>query len=191
MRGLIRFRRLVFIGPGVRIRGASRLSIGKGTTLERGVRLDCFGKHPLVLGQRAKLGAMSIVSVTSHLSRLGVGCQIGDDSSLGEYCYLGASGGIRIGNDVIMGQFISFHSQEHLFGDPEALIRSQGTTEKGIDIGDDCWIGARVTFLDGSIVGAHSVVAAGAVVRGEFPAHSVIAGIPARIVSSRKSDRDN
>jgi acetyltransferase-like isoleucine patch superfamily enzyme len=53
-------------------------------------------------------------------------------------------------------------------------IRDQGVEEKGIVIGDDVWIGAKATILDGSNIGDQSIVAAGAVVIGIFPPGSVI-----------------
>ncbi len=51
-----------------------------------------------------------------------------------------------------------------------------------IRIGDNVWIGARATLLPGTEIGAGSVVAAGSVVKGTFPARSLIAGNPARVV---------
>jgi acetyltransferase-like isoleucine patch superfamily enzyme len=57
---------------------------------------------------------------------------------------------------------------------------------KGIVVGDDCWIGAKVTFLDGAHVGKGSVIAAGAVVRGEIPPYSIAVGVPARVIKFRK-----
>ena len=47
-------------------------------------------------------------------------------------------------------------------------------------------MGAKVTFLDGTIIGNHCVVAAGAVVNGTYPDFSVIGGIPAKIIKSIK-----
>ncbi len=126
-----------------------------------------------------------MVSCTSHLSLFGDGFSIGADSGIGEYGSIGAAGGVTIGNNVIMGQFVSFHSQEHEFEDTDKPIRQQGTSQRGITVGDDCWIGARVTFLDGSHVAEGCVIAAGAVVRGEVPSYSVIAGTPARVVRRR------
>jgi acetyltransferase-like isoleucine patch superfamily enzyme len=113
---------------------------------------------------------------------MGQGFSIGARSGLGDFCHVGAAGGVTIGEDVIAGSYVSFHSQEHVYEDPTTPIRLQGTTEQGISIGDNCWLGARVTFLDGTRIGAGSIVAAGAVVKGEFPPRSIIAGIPAKVI---------
>ncbi len=64
-------------------------------------------------------------------------------------------------------------------------IREQGLTRKGIRVGKGCWIGAKVTLLDGSEVGDYCVVAAGAVVKDIFPSNCVIGGIPARIIRQK------
>ena len=55
---------------------------------------------------------------------------------------------------------------------------------KGIILGNNIWVGARVTFLDGCEVGDNCVVAAGAVVNGIFPANSVIGGVPAKVLKA-------
>jgi maltose O-acetyltransferase len=65
--------------------------------------------------------------------------------------------------------------------DPER--RLSGTPKMGkVVIEDNVWIGDRVTILKGSKIGKNSVVAAGAVVAGEFPANVVIGGVPARVI---------
>ena len=51
-------------------------------------------------------------------------------------------------------------------------------------IGNNIWIGAKVTLLDGSKVGDNSVIAAGAVVSGVFPNNVVIGGVPAKILKT-------
>jgi acetyltransferase-like isoleucine patch superfamily enzyme len=191
LRGEIRFRRLVFIGGNVKVRGKRHIHLGSGSTLEHGVVLDGYARGGLRIGARTRIGSFTTISCTSHLSLFGEGFSIGEDSGIGEFSYIGAAGQVTIGRNVIMGQYVSFHSQEHEFRDPATPIRQQGTTQRGITIGDDCWIGARVTFLDGSRVSEGCVVAAGAVVRGEIPAFSVIAGVPARVIGNRTSDTEN
>ena len=109
---------------------------------------------------------------------------MGNNSAIGDFTHFGASGGIEIGNDVIMGSYISFHSENHNFEDSTKLIREQGVTSKGIVIGNNVWVGAKVTFLDGAKVGNNSVVAAGALVNDSFPDNVVIGGIPARVIKT-------
>lgn len=180
--GLLRLQRFSFVSPKMRIENAANLSLGRYATLEENVVINAVASEAVKIGDRTKIGAYSRIIATAHLSQIGKGFSIGVDSGCGEFCYFGAVGGITIGDRVIMGQYVSFHSQEHSFVDTEKAIKHQGTTEKGILVGHDCWIGAKATILDGTIIGNHCVVAAGAVVKGEFPAYSVIGGVPAKII---------
>lgn len=189
LRGFLIGRPGAYIGPKVRIRPRRGVRVARGATIAEGCRIDGYGRIGVHLQERSRLGAYSRVAVTSHRTRLGSGFIMGRDSGCGEYCYFGSAGGITIGNDVIMGQFVSFHSQNHVHSDASTPIRLQGTTEQGIRIGNDCWIGAKATFLDGADVGDGCVVAAGAVVRGTFQGGSVIAGVPGRVIASRLDAR--
>lgn len=187
IRGLVRFRRSVFVAASVRVRGKRQIYLGRYATLESHVVVDGYSQEGVRIGARTKIGAYSVISCTSHLSVMGVGFSIGSDGSLGEFAYVGASGGVQVGDNVIMGQYVTFHSQEHVYADRSRLIRVQGVSQKGIRIGDDCWVGARVTFLDGTDVGDGCVVAAGSVVRGKVPPFSVVAGVPASVVGQRRN----
>lgn len=131
------------------------------------------------------IGPYSIIRA-SMLTHLGEGVSIGKQSSLDAYSYIGAGGGVFIGDCVIMGQHISFHAENHQYDRLDVSIRQQGITRLGIVIEDDCWVGSNVTFLDGAHVGRGCVIAAGTVVRGTIPEYSVVAGVPGRIVKSRK-----
>lgn len=180
--GGIFFRKIVFVSPSANFVGRRRLKIGSFTTFEKGCRVDGYSARVSVIGDRTKIGAYSIVSSTSHFSKMGVGFRIGSDCGISEYCYFGAAGGIEIGNDVIVGQYVSMHSQNHVFDDVNVKIRDQGVVSEGIVIGNNVWIGAKVTVLDGAVVGDNSVIAAGAVVSGSFPPGVVIGGVPARVI---------
>lgn len=183
--GLLRCRRLVFVAPSASIARAGSIRFGRFATVEPHARIDGYAKVPVEIGARTKIGSYTIISCTSHMSTLGRGVKIGADCGLSEYCYIGAAGGVEIGDAVIVGQYVSFHSQNHVFADPARRIRDQGVTSAGIVIGNDVWIGAKVTILDGSRVGDGSVIAAGAVVNGVFPPGAVLAGVPARVIKSR------
>ena len=182
LRGLFFNRSLIFIEKKVTILGKSRLNIGKYSTLCEFSKIDGYASNVVKTGERFKLGAYSIISCTSHLSKLGKGIQFGHDCGISEYCYFGSSGGILIGNSVIIGQYVSFHSEEHTFDNLSINIKEQGVTSQGIVVGNNVWIGAKATILDGSNIGNNCVVAAGAVVKGVFPNNCVIGGIPAKIL---------
>lgn len=184
IRGMMRLRKPVFVGSFVSLRGIRSSEIGRNCTLEHHSVIDGYGKRPLRIGDGTKIGAYSIISTTSHLSKIGVGFSIGADCGVSEYCYFGSAGGIIIGDNVIMGQFVSFHSQNHVFSDLNVPIRLQPVTSEGIVLGSNIWIGAKATILDGTVIGDNCVVAAGAVVRGNFPSNCVIGGVPAKILKS-------
>ena len=183
-RGYFFLYQKVFLGKNCKFSHKPNILFKKNVTIENNVIIDGYAKNKLIFGDNVKIGAYSLVTCTSHLSKYGVGLTIGNNSAFGRFTEFGAAGGIEIGNDVIAGSYISFHSENHIFSDTSKLIREQGVTSKGIIIGNNVWIGAKVTFLDGCIVGNNSVVAAGAVVIGIYPDNSIIGGVPAKVIKS-------
>jgi acetyltransferase-like isoleucine patch superfamily enzyme len=115
----------------------------------------------------------------------GEGIEIGRGTAIGAYCWIGASGRVRIGRDVLLGPRVVMIPENHNFEDTQASIKSQGVTRQGIEIDDDCWIGANVTILAGVHIGRGSIVAAGAVVRKDVAPYSIVGGVPARLLRSR------
>lgn len=182
VRGYLFLQKKVFVGKNCTFLNKGNIVFGKNVTIEKYTRLDGYAKEKIELGDNVKIGAYSNLLSTSHFSKYGKGLKMGNNSAIGDYTHFGAPGGIVIGDDVIMGSYISFHSENHNFQDTSKLIREQGVTSKGIILGNNIWVGAKVTFLDGSKIGNNSVVAAGAVVNGEFPANVVIGGVPAKIL---------
>lgn len=61
-----------------------------------------------------------------------------------------------------------------MFEDTNSTIKSQGVSQKGIIIEDDCWIGSNVTILDGVRIGQGSVIGAGALISKDVPKNSVV-----------------
>lgn len=175
----------LFLGRDVQFFNLPNIRWGQFVQLEDGVLLSALGTKPLILGDHVRLGAHSRVVISTTFDEPGRGIRIGKNVGIGEFAYLGGAGGMVIGDDCIIGQYFSTHPENHVFVDKNRLIREQGVRREGIRIGSNCWIGSKVTILDGVTLGAGCVVAAGAVVTKSFEDGSVIGGVPARLLKMR------
>ncbi|MEE1055907.1 MAG: acyltransferase [Acutalibacteraceae bacterium] len=109
---------------------------------------------------------------------------IGDNSGIGERCSVA---NCTIGKNVMMGRECIILSRNHNFSSTEIPMIEQGfQEEKPPVIGDDVWIGHRVIILPGARIGNGCVIGAGAVVSGNIPDYSIAAGVPAKVIRSRK-----
>ncbi len=171
-----------FFGTGIRLYNTRNIQLGRWVQLEDQVYLSALGRGKLILGDGVRIGAFSRLIISTSFNDFGKGIRIGNNVGLGEFAYLGGAGGLEIGDDCIIGQYLSCHPENHRFELPDVLIRKQGVSREGIQIGKNCWIGAKVTILDGVTIGEHCVIAAGAVVTRSMPSHSLIGGVPARVI---------
>ena len=176
--------RLVFMAPRVSLRNAALIRFGRGVTLETGVIIDGLSRDGIALGDNVTIGPYTVVRA-SCASKLGAGVRMESNSGIDAHSFIGAAGLVSIGENVIMGQHVSFHAENHNYDRVDVPIKQQGTRRSGIMIEDDCWVGSNTIFLDGSHVGRGSVIAAGSLVRGDIPPYSVAAGTPARVFKSR------
>jgi len=177
----------IFLAPGVVWRNARMIRLGRGVTMDRGAIVDGLSRRGIEIGDNVMIGPYCVIRASS-LTNLGEGVRIGKNSAMDAYSYIGAGGGVTIGDSVIMGQHVSFHAENHRYDRVDIPIKEQGITRKGIVIEDDCWVGSNAVFLDGAQVGRGCVIAAGAVVTGNIPPYSVVAGVPGRVIKSRKQE---
>lgn len=175
----------IFIGKKVKILDKSKVFIGNKCKLHDGVYIDALSKNGVSIGDNVVLGRNTRIECTGGLEHIGKGVKIGNRTTFANDCFFGAAGGIEVGDDVVAGQFIRFHSENHEYSNMNLLIKDQGVIHKGIVIGNNCWIGAGAVFLDGAKLGDGCVVAANAVVTKEFPDNSVIGGVPAKVLKFR------
>ena len=181
----------VFRGRRVVVEHAYALSSGPGLILEDGVTISALSRDGIHLGRNVTIGRYAVLTCTGVLSNLGVGIRVGDRSAIGAGSFVGGQGGVSIGEDVIIGPGVRIFSENHNYDSLERPIRTQGETRLGVTIEDDCWIGASALILDGITVGNGCVIAAGAVVTKDVPAFSVVAGVPARVIRSRRQGEES
>ncbi|MET1258515.1 acyltransferase [Flagellimonas sp. DF-77] len=181
---LIKAKGLFFRGKGVRVKQRKLFSAGRNLILEDGVYINALSEKGIRFGDNVTIAKKSTLICTGVIAQKGTGISIGDNSAVNAYSFLGGQGGIRIGNGVIMGPHVKIFSENHVFDDASKLIKDQGVTRKGVVIGDDCWIGAGVSILDGVTLENRTIVAAGSVVTKSFPGNCVLGGVPAKVLKN-------
>lgn len=105
---------------------------------------------------------------------------------VGPYCVLYGHGGLTIGHDTMIGAHTVIVPANHGFARIDVPMRTQPSTRRGIDIGEDVWIGAGCAVLDGVRIGPGAVIGAGSVVTRDIEAYGIAVGVPAAVVRSRK-----
>ncbi len=110
--------------------------------------------------------------------------EIGDRSGVGINARM--HGKVVVGKDVMMGPECIIYTKNHAFKDVTIPMCQQGfSEEKPVIIGDDVWIGGRVTILPGVHIGNGAIIGAGAVVTKDVPDYAVVGGNPARVLKYR------
>jgi acetyltransferase-like isoleucine patch superfamily enzyme len=178
---------LVFCDRDVRVLHARYVRAGRDLDLEEGCWINGHSRRGVTFGDRVTVGRGAMIAPTGLLGGPpGEGLRVGDRSNLGHWAYVGCSGFISIGSDVLMGPRVALLAEDHNLGSPDEPIKAQGVTRLPITIEDDVWLGAGAIVTGGVTVGRGSVVAAGSVVTKDVEPYSVVAGVPAKLVRSRK-----
>ena len=83
--------------------------------------------------------------------------------------YINASGGLKIGNNVLMGPNVIIATTNHYKYD-----HRKTSSTKGVVIGDNVWIGANCSIVAGTEIGDNVTIGAGCYIRGKIPSNSTV-----------------
>ena len=147
---------------------------GKHSVIHYSVRMDT---PPY---RKFHLGNYSVIESFSCINNAVGDVIVGDHTRVGLHNTI--IGPVTIGNHVNLAQGITVTALNHNFTDSKKRIDEQGITTAPVHIDDDIWIGANAVILPGVCIGRHSVVAAGAVVTKDVPPHSLVVGVPAKVI---------
>jgi acetyltransferase-like isoleucine patch superfamily enzyme len=151
----------------------------------------------LTIGEGAYVSPDAVVTLSE--GRVGAetyiasGAIVRGDVEIGAHCsvnpYANVAGEVTIGDGVRIASTAGIWGMNHQYADPDRPIYEQGLEHEGIEVEDDVWIGAGAQLLDGTSVGAHSVVGAGAVVTSDVEPYSIVGGNPARTIGDRRDSQ--
>jgi len=156
--------------------------VGKWVDIRRGLKV----KSPknITLGNNVRIDRMSRLS-----SYEGGKITIEDGCYIGQFFSVMAGGDIVIRKNTLIASYVAVISENHSMN-PEAGVKygNQPLIKDNIEIGENCWIGEKVTILPGVIIGDWSIIGAGSVVNKSIPAYSIAVGNPAKVI--KKYDFD-
>lgn len=111
---------------------------------------------------------------------------LGERITINDNSYLECSGIVEIGSDVMIGHGVSILSNAHAFSDLETPMNRQGETFGKITIGNNVWIGAKVTILDGVTIGEGAIIGAHSLVNKDVKPFEVVGGTPIHHIRTRE-----
>lgn len=137
-----------------------------------------IGSHTLIQGG-SNICAVSHYQDFSYAPSI----RIGDNVYIGHFAFITAIGEISIRDGCVLSEHVYITDFFHGLNPQNGLIMRQPLDTKGpVHIGPNCFLGYRVAVMPGVTLGEWCIVGANSVVTKSFPAYSMIAGAPARLV---------
>ncbi len=156
-------------------------AIGDDVIFEAGVMV--FHPGQIRLGSNIYVGHQTILK-GYHRNLL----EIGDNSWIGQQCFIHSAGGVIIGANVGIGPGVKIISSYHEDEGSDRPIMAGDIVFAPVSIGDGCDLGVGAIILPGVSIGKGCQIGAGAVVSRDVPDYSIAAGVPARVTRSRRKE---
>ena len=167
------------IGKGVLLRQPNRISVGSKILVDDYVALDVRDEESsITLGDKVSIGRQTTIAAKGGTVELEQGVNVGS------YCRIATQSKVTIGESTLIGAYCYVGPGNHTRDEGSGnFIEGDMQIKGGVIIGKHCWLGARVTVLDGVTIGDGAIVGAHSVVKEDVPAGAVAVGIPAKVVS--------
>lgn len=170
--GYLSFLRLKILSGG-KVRSLGRNALGGGSFCISGTAEAVFGSANV-------FDADTDIEVKGQLT-------IGSRNYFNKNVKIVCFEKIEIGDDCLFADSVHIYDHDHRYDDLSKPISQQGYAMAPVKIGNNVWLGAKVTVLKGVAIGEGTIVGANSVVTKDLPAFSVCGGIPAKVIKMRNS----
>lgn len=150
-----------------------RLDVGFKQLWGKNTKIVVTRRGKLIVGKMLEARRMDYINVQDGLMR------IGDNVFMNQNVSVTCMESVQIGDRCIIANNVVIVDHDHDFV-------NGGFVTAPVKIEEDVWIGANAIVLKGVTIGAGAIVAAGSVVNKDVPAHTMVAGIPARVIKEIK-----
>lgn len=110
--------------------------------------------------------------------------EIGNFLTLNKYSRIICHESIKIGDNVVIARFVSILDHDHSYQLKEGNIKFKGYVTAPIEIGNNVWIGDKVSIIKGVTIGDNVIVGANSVVTKNIHSNTIVGGVPAKIIKS-------
>lgn len=177
----------VVFGRNIVLRHPAKIQLGTGCVIDDNCVLDAkgAGNRGICCGDHVLLARNTVLS-----------CKGGDitidaNTNISMNCIIHSESSVHLGRNILIAAYCYIvGGGAHGYARTDIPIIQQESVSRGIEMGDDIWLGAGVMILDGVTVGTGCVIGAGSLVSKSLPPWSVAAGSPARVARRRLSEEE-
>ena len=165
-------------------------SVGIGTRIRPHCLLKGDGLKNVKIGNGCYIDTSNVIECSARLKKDGKDVTpvltIGNRCNFGEYNHITAVNRIVIGDNLLTGRFVLITDNSHGLFEMVELNKHpshrQVVSKGEVVIGDNVWLGDKVSILPGVHIGDGCIIGANSVVTHDVPNYSIAAGNPAKVI---------
>jgi maltose O-acetyltransferase len=166
---IFKFLLVKLFKQNVKIKGLTPRFIGLNAIIKTRKKGQIIFKHKFRIDKNAEIFSSGLL-------------QIGEHFVLNPYSRIIAHEKIIIGDNVTIARFVSILDHDHAYCKEGGNLKLQGYNTQPIILGNNIWIGDKVSINKGVTIGNNVIIGANSVVTKDIPSNCIAAGVPCKII---------